>query len=78
MYFAGQYRLLKLRQVEKSLSWTISQPRSFSSAAFWTFSKSFSKSYSGVWTPKIVSPFSSYFSCHARSACQVFWQLYQV
>ena len=26
----------------------------------------------------MVSPWSLYCACHARSACQVFWQLYQV
>ena len=26
----------------------------------------------------MVSPRSAYCACHARSACQVFWQLYQV
>ena len=56
MYFAGQYRLVKYRQVEYSLSWTISQRRLFSWAALRTFSMSFSKSNSGVCTPSMVSP----------------------
>ena len=58
MYLAGQYRLVKYLQVEYSLSWTMSQLRSFSSAALRTFSIFFSYSNSGVCTPRMVSPTS--------------------
>src|SRR3989344_3077425 len=74
-YLRGQNRLPKAFHVRYSLSSTTGYVSRKSFTSFSTFDNTFSNANSGVCTPIMTSPSSSYFSYHVRKYGSVRWQL---